>query len=218
MFKKAGEGRSEGDERKSVYERVLGADFAELHPGLRSYFGAIPEGLEGVGSGRYREAGLRLRVLRPLFAVLGRRQIAFAERGTDVPFTVSNVMAADGVLRATRRFRFATATRQMTDAMRVVDGRLVDRIGRSGEVEVDLAIRVEGGGLRMESRRLALRIRGLRIPIPRVIGLTLRETVDDDGVQHIEVRVRAPLVGEVYGYVGAFRYALRPVGRAAAER
>ncbi len=201
-----------------MYERVLGADFADLHPRLRSYFGAIPEGLEGVGSGSYREAGLRLRVLRPLFAVLGLRQIAFAERGTDVPFTVRNVMGADGVLRATRRFRFATATREMTDAMRVVDGRLVDRIGRSGEVKVDLAIRVEDGGLRMKSRRLAPRVRGLRIPIPRIIGLTLRETVDDDGVQHIDVRVRAPLVGEVYGYVGAFRYALRPARRVDVER
>ncbi len=204
-----GDGRREDE--LSVYERVLGERFADLDPRLRTYFGVIPAGAEGFGVGSYRDAGLRVRALSPLFALLGHRRVAFAEYGEDVPFTVRNIPADEGSLRAERTFRFANATRVMADTLRVVDGRLLDRIGIRGEFEVELALQVSGGGLRMESRALALRVFGLRLPLPGIVRVALREDAREDGTQAVDVRITAPLFGEIYGYSGTFTYALRPL-------
>lgn len=132
MFRNRQDAATEGIDDKSVYERVLGPTFARLDPQLRVYFGRIPQGFEGVGEGVYEEAGLRLRLLRPLFSLLGRWHVAFAEHGDCVPFTIRNTPAPDGSLHAVRTFRFPAATREMTDTMRVVDGRLRDRVGSRG--------------------------------------------------------------------------------------
>lgn len=195
----------------SVYERVLGDGFADLDPQLRVYFGGIPDGFEGFGRGCFDEAGLRRRVLRPLFAASARRRIAFAEHGADVPFTVRNTPAADGSLHAVRTFFFPCATREMRDALHVVDGRLVDRIGACGEIEVELEACVSEGGLTMVSRRLALRLFGVRLPLPRLVTVVLRERTlsREHRTQHVDVRVSVPWLGEVYGYSGVFSYALR---------
>lgn len=193
----------------SVYERVLGTDFDALAPPLQRYFGPIPEGFVGVGSGRYREAGLRVRTLRPLFAVLAWRGVAFAEYGTDVPFTIRNIPHPDGTLRAVRTFDFAHRKRTMRDMMRVVDGRLVDRIGARGEIEVELAVRVADGQLRMESARLALRLFGLRVPLPPVVRVLLTEQALPNGAQRVDLQMVAPVIGEIYGYSGDFTYEVR---------
>jgi len=199
------------DEGRSVYERALGKDFADLQPDLRTYFGSIPSGFEGAGFGTYSDAGLRLTALKPLFAVLGLRHIAFPDYGEDVPFTVRNVPGSDGTLRATRRFHFPHATRTMVDSMRVVDGRLVDRIGTAGEIEAEFELAVVDGRLCMVSRRLALRVLGIRFPLPQIMTVTLQEEMREDGTQRVELRVTTPLLGEIYGYAGTFRYALREV-------
>lgn len=190
----------------SVYERVLGDNFGALDPQLQRYFGPIPEGSVGVGSGRYRVAGLRARALRPLFAVLARAGIAFAEYGTDVPFTVRNLPHPDGALSAVRTFEFASGTRTMRDAMRVDGSRLVDRIGARGEVEVVLAVVVARGQLRMRSERLALRVFGMRVPLPPVVRVVLTEQALPGGAQRVDLRMSAPVIGEIYGYSGDFTY------------
>jgi hypothetical protein len=191
----------------SVYARVLGDDFARLHPQLQRYFGGMPAGEVGVGTGRYDHAGLRVRALRPLFALLGRRGIAFPEHGVGVPFTVRNTQDGDGALHAARTFEFPGAVRTMRDVMRVVDGRLVDRLGAMGELEVELALAVSDGDLRMDSRRLGLRWGRLRVPLPRIVRVSLEERAIENGEQRVRVRVVTPLIGEVYGYAGTFRYA-----------
>jgi hypothetical protein len=203
----------------SPYERVLGKEFRHLDPQLRTYFGRIPDGFEGVGAGRYEEAGLRLRVLRPLFSLLGRWRIAFAEHGADVPFRIRNTRSPDGVLHAERTFSFPAAERVMTDAMHVVDGRLVDRIGTGGRVEVVWEASVSQRGLTLRSRALALRVAGTRLPLPPIMKVVLHErsTLGQEGVQTVDVRVAVPLLGEVYGYRGSFTYALRPLESAGSE-
>ncbi len=197
----------------SVYERVLGESFTQLDPQLRAYFGTIPTGHEGFGTGRYDEAGLSKRVLRPLFALLARPRIAFAEHAVDVPFTVRNFTTPDGLLCAVRTFHFPRATREMADTMRVVDGRLLDRIGVGGHLEVELELSVSEGRLRMRSRRFALRALGMRLPLPPVARISLEERALPGavGVQQVTVRVTVPLLGEVYGYSGTFTYGLRPL-------
>jgi len=208
-------GDSSGSEScdASVYQRVLGDAFADLDPQLRTYFGPIPDGFVGVGVGRYAEAGLRVRALRPLFALLGLRRIAFAEHGVDVPFTVQNTRGPERSLNATRAFQFATGTREMTDSMRVIDGRLVDRIGIHGEIEIELAAHVRDGRLHLESRRLALRKLGVRWPLPPIVKVRLREEAEsrEGRLQHVDVQITAPILGQIYGYHGSFTYTLQPM-------
>lgn len=197
----------------SVYQRALGEQFAALDPQLRTYFGQIPSGFEGVGAGIYREAGLQARVLKPLFALLGARSIAFAERGTSVPFTIRNVADSQGHLHAVRTFHFPKAHRMMLDTMHVNGDRLIDRVGVNGEFEVQLAITVVDGQLRMRSTRLALHVFGIRVPLPRIVTVTLLEKARADLTQHVDVRMRIPLLGNIYGYSGTFTYELRPVAK-----
>lgn len=175
------------------------------------YFGAIPAGRSGVGAGTFDSSGLRTRALRPVFTLLARVGIAFPEYGADVPFEIENSPGADGALRATRTFHFAERTRVMRDELRVAGGRLVDRLGARGMLEVELDASVSNGRLLMESRRLVLRAAGRRVPLPPVATVVLEERATDDGIQHVDVRIRMPLLGEVYGYRGAFAYAVRPV-------
>jgi hypothetical protein len=211
MFSNAGKGPDEAEEG-SVYERVLGTTFASLDPGLRRYFGSIPRGFVGFGSGTYRSAGLRARALRPLFALLGRWGIAFAEFGEDVPFTIRNVEHPDGSRGAVRTFEFFRATRTMSDVMRVERGRIVDRLGLNGVLEVEFDAHVSGGRLRMESSLLAARLFGLRLPLPRIVRVVLVEETQAGGTQSVDVRMRAPVLGDIYGYSGTFTYELRPDG------
>jgi hypothetical protein len=209
MYRNAIDGR-DATTAGSIFERVLGDDFAALAPPLQTYFGAIPLGHVGVGAGRFDEVGLRVRALAPAFAALVRLGVAFPERQTDVPFDVRNEVGVDGARHAVRRFHFQGVTRTMTDRMDVVSGRLVDRLG--GLLEVELALCVAERDLRMISRRLALRVGGVRVPLPHLARVELVEGVDAGvaGVQRVAVSVRMPVLGEVYGYRGSFRYAIEP--------
>lgn len=194
-----------------MYQRALGDRFGSLDPQLRVYFGPIPAGHVGIGEGVFHEAGLRLRALRPLFALLGRWHVAFPEHGTDVPFTVRNEPTADGALASRRVFRFGSATREMRDWIRVVGDRLVDRVGTGGRIDVELELLVSEGSITLTSRRIALRIGGIRVPLPPVVRLVVRERALDSEphTQQVGVRMTAPLLGEIYGYSGSFTYALQ---------
>lgn len=211
MFRTDGKGDVQAVE--SVYERVLGDAFAQLDPQLRTYFGSIPPGFEGVGVGCFREAGLRMRMLHPLFALLGILGIAFPERGAEVPFTIRNVAAAGLSRRAIRTFHFPTRVRVMTDSIDVVGGRLIDRLGTGGHVEVTLDAGVVEGGMRMTSRRLAVRVFGIRLRLPHLVRVDLNEAAvgDEDRSQYVEVSVRALGLGEIYGYSGTFTYQPRAI-------
>lgn len=194
----------------SVYQRVLGPQFELLDPPLQRYFGPIPPGAAGSGVGVYAFAGSRRAWLRPALAWMAWRRILFPECGRDVPFTVWNTGTAGGALRAARTFAFPSRTRVMQDSMAVIDGRLVDRLGRRGGLEVALEARVHHGGMRMISGRLHLRLRSIRIPLPRVATMTLDERIHptDAGKQCVDVRITNPWIGEVFRYQGSFTYEL----------
>ena len=161
--------------RESVYERVLGDRIDKLDAGLRRYFGALPEGCVGVGHGVFEVAGSRVRVLWPVWRFLAWRGVLLPERGCDVPFSVVNTAHADGSLTAARTVRFGARRRVMVDRMSVERRALVDRIGRRGGLEVALDVRVEGGALRLQSRRIALRLRRVRVPLGRLAEVTVIE-------------------------------------------
>ncbi|KQZ85541.1 hypothetical protein ASD56_04270 [Microbacterium sp. Root166] len=196
----------------SVYQRVLGDEFSRLDPRLQRYFGPLAPGEAGVGTGVYEEAGSRIRMLRPLLSVMARRNVLFPEYGHGVPFTVVNSAAADGTLSAVRTFAFGERVRIMEDTMEVAGGALVDRLGKRRGLEVGIRLSVIDGGLRMRSTRLALWIGRLRLPLPRLAVMHLDERMDPAGAarQCVDVRITAPLLGEVFRYAGAFTYERRP--------
>jgi hypothetical protein len=190
----------------SVYERVLGPRMAELDPSLRRYFSLPPDGQVGAGSGVYEVAGSRHRWLWPVWAWLGWRRVLFPEFGRGIPFTVVNTPDADGSLGAIRTFAFPPRTRTMVDRMSVVDGRLRDRLGRRGGLEVELLLDVTpSGALHMSSARQWLRLGPLRLRMPGLVRVELTESSDPAG-QRVDVRMTAPVLGEVFRYAGTFTY------------
>ena len=192
---------------ESVYQRVLGGDFERLAPELRAYFSAPPADSVGRGHGVYEVAGSSRRWLAPLFALLAWRRILFPELGRDVPFTVTNIPGPGDGLSSRREFHFPARDRVMQDTMLVVDGRLHDFLGRRGGLEVRLGLTVTDGSLRMLSDRAWLHLRGLRLPLPAL--LSARVVLDErwvDGHQRVDVRMRHPLLGEIFRYTGTFDY------------
>ena len=189
----------------SVYQQVLQGAWDDLDPRLRTYFGPTPSGTVGVGRGVYDTAGSRVGLLRPLLAVTARWGILFPEVGHDVPFTVVNAPQPDGTLTATRTFVVPHRVRVMRDTVLVIDGRLVERIGRRGRLEMTLDVLVDQGGVRLVSRRLALRLGALTVPLPAFAQVTVDERAVDER-QHVDVHVRSPLVGEIFRYAGTFTY------------
>jgi hypothetical protein len=202
-----------GPHARSVYERVLGDEFDRLDPSLRRYFGMPPDGHIGHGTGVYEVAGSRQRWLVPVLAWLGWRHVLFPEFGRDIPFEVVNTADADGSLGARRTFAFPARTRVMDDRMRVVDGHLHDRLGRRGGLEVELRLEIVDGGVRMTSGRQWLHFGAVRVRIPGTVRvrLTERSLRQPRGArspaghtQRVDVRMTAPLLGEVFRYAGTF--------------
>ena len=201
------------DSHPSVYQRVLGEDFAALDPHLQKYFGPIPYGWVGRGSGVYAVAGSPHRWLGPLLAFLAWRHILFPNFEHNVPFTVTNTSDTDGRLSAVRTFQFSRGTRIMEDTLAVVDGHLHDRLGKRRGLDVAIRLSVVSCGLRMTSTGLALRVGRVGIPLPPVARMTLDERTDpaDSTRQRVDVRIVSPVFGEMFRYTGTFTYRLVPI-------
>ena len=97
--------------------------------------------------------------------------------------------------------------------MRVIDGRLHDFLGRRRGLEAQFDLSIVDGLLRMRSGRLWLHLGAARIRIPRLASVSVDESWREDaslgGRQHVDVRLRSPLVGEWFRYSGSFSYQYR---------
>ena len=214
---------------QSVYQRVLGDEFAALTPELQRYFGMPDAGSHGEGTGVFEVAGPAHRWLWPLFWVFAGEQILFPEYGRNVPFEVVNQPAGEA-LRATRVFHFAEQSarprratmtgrpvepnragkprdRVIVDEMRVIDGVLHDFLGKHNRLEVALRLSVADGRLAMVSTGAWLWFGSRRVRLPALLSarVVLTEQWEDDH-QRVSVALRHPLLGEVFVYRGMFDY------------
>ncbi|MCI0155627.1 DUF4166 domain-containing protein [Leifsonia shinshuensis] len=197
----------------SPYRAVLGPAFDELHPRLRAYFDAVPEGSTGRGRGVFETVGTPRRWLWPALAPFGRAHVMFPVWEHGVTFTVENVPASSArggpAVRAVRRFELGGRTREMRDEIGADGGLIVDRLGSPAVVEAWFSARVTDGALRLVSRRVAVRAGRAWVVLPRPIApvVALTERYDEEReAQLVSVVVRTPLIGRVYQYAGAFRY------------
>jgi hypothetical protein len=229
----------------SPYELSAPADvLARLHPRLRTYFGRIPSGHVGRGSGTFSVVGTPRRWVWPVLAVFAWDAVMFPVWEHDVPFTVENRpvrvgrgpapeqepgthrsdrgraddLEARPAVRAHRTFHFASGDRTMVDAITAEPEGLVDHLGTRGRVSALLAVDVpatgpDAGVLRLVSTRVTVRALGRGWSLPAAVAprVVLTERFDDEAdVQRVSLALSAPLVGTLYRYEGAFRYAVVP--------
>jgi hypothetical protein len=210
---------------------------AGLHPRLRAYFGPVPPGHVGRGEGVFSVVGTPRRWVWPVLALFARDAVMFPVWAHDVPFAVENrpvrvgrglrsgreARSAPGsaghvAVRARRTFHFASGGRTMVDAITAEPEGLVDHLGRRGRLSALLAVTVpttgvDAGALRLVSTRVTVRALGRGWSLPSVVSprVTLTERFDDEAdVQRVSLVLSAPVVGTLYRYEGAFRYAVVP--------
>ncbi|PRA79089.1 DUF4166 domain-containing protein [Microbacterium sp. MYb66] len=197
---------------QSPYARALGERIDELHPRLRTYFAAIPEGAVGIGEGVFQTVGTPRRWLWPLLRILERRGVVAAGWERDVPFRVENRTIASRAI-GERTFRFSRGSWIMRDAVALTrHGRVVDELGEPGLLAACFDVDVRDGALRLTSRAVGVRLGRLRLRIPRVVAPVVRLTERfDDALdrQRVALTVDAPLLGRVYEYRGDFTYRIQ---------
>jgi hypothetical protein len=211
---------------------------AGLHPRLRAYFGPVPPGHVGRGTGVFAVVGTPRRWLWPLLRLFAADAVMFPVWERDVPFSVENRPVRVGrgrpappggsgpptgregrpAVRAHRTFHFASGDRTMVDAITAEPEGLVDHLGRHGRVSALLAVTVpttgpDAGALRLVSTRVSVHALGREWSLPAVLSprVVLTERFDDDAdLQRVSLTLSAPVIGTLYRYEGAFRYAVVP--------
>ena len=199
---------------QSPYERALGERLDDLHPRLRTYFQAIPEGAVGVGEGVFERVGTPRRWLWPLLRLMERRGVVAACWESDVPFRVENRTIASRAI-GERTLHLRRGPWVMRDAVALTrHGRVVDELGEPGLVAACFDLDVQGGALELTSRAVGFRLGRLRVRLPRALSPVVRLTERFDDAadrQFVSVRIDAPIVGRMYEYRGHFRYRIETI-------
>ena len=200
----------------SIYERVLGDDFQRLHPRIQERFGFDSRaGIGQVGRGVMEKIWRGPAYTLPFLYLGTWRNIMFPESGRNVPFRVENFAYPDDFGRETvtwvRTFDHPTRSRRFDATMIYSESRrrIVDYLGSHQHLAVDLDLSVsERGGMKIRSgeQRFYEGLLGFRFPLA-LSGIACVEEWFDEDVDgyRIEVDVRNPLLGKLFGYVGRFQ-------------
>jgi len=198
----------------SIYQQLLGADFARLHPQIQRRFGfGSADGVACIGRGVMEQVWHGAPYTLPFLYVGTWRRIMFPEYGRNVPFLIENYAYVDRYGRETVTWlrTFQTHRQRRFDAYMVADrerGCIVDYLGTHQHLAVDIALSVdERGGLRLRSgeQRFYEGLLGFRFP-PFFSGVADVCEWYDDRLERfrIEVRVSNPIWGPLFGYSGSF--------------
>jgi hypothetical protein len=199
--------------RGEVFLQALGDDAERLHPAILAQLSA--PGAEERAEGVFALAGSRYGRLAVLARPIVGPGLLMTRRARDVPFTLTTrsgrTVSGRATLDSTREFRFAGAPQYISDRVTasVRPGLVRNILGARGRVELIEACSVTAEGfLRMETRRVALRLAGRRFALRGVLGVRVSLVDGWDAANSrrtIEMRARNALLGTVLEYRGWYR-------------
>lgn len=199
----------------SIYQRALGEQFSRLHPKMQWRFGfSADDEVRQIGSGVMDEVWRGRMFTVPFLKFGSTRRLLFAERGTKVPFTISNYAYRDSFGRETvtwsRRYQFPNATSAFDATMiySTTRGTIIDYLGTHQHLAVDIDCRVDDEGamcLRSGSQRFYEGPVAFGFPMLFSGMADVREWWDEDEQQfRISVSVSNRVFGKLFGYHGRF--------------
>lgn len=200
----------------SIFELALGQDFERLHPMLQKRFGVdVEAGYACVGRGVFSEVRRGSWWTLPFLHLGTYRNILFPEQGKNIPFSIENFPYLDGFGRPTvtfvRRLELPDAKNRRFDATMVHSprrGGVVDYLGTHQHLATDLIMEVlENGTLHLQTSDLRFYEGPLAFTVPGFVTGTadLYESYDEDrGVFSMQMQVRNPVFGFLFGYRGEF--------------
>lgn len=199
----------------SIYQTALGTDFNNLHPLIQKRFGfSSTDGIAAVGTGIMEELWHGALYTLPFLYVGTWRSIMFPEQGRNVPFTIQNYAYRDPLGRETVTWvrTFHTTRKRRFDAYMIYSEErecIVDYLGNHQHLAVDIEASVApNGGIRIRSgeQRFYEGLLGFRFPMAISGEASVSEWYDDnDQCFRIEVDVRNPRWGKLFGYRGKFQ-------------
>jgi hypothetical protein len=198
----------------SIYQDILGADFARLHPRIQERFGfSSADSKAAIGRGVMAELWHGRPYTLPFLYVGTWRRIMFPERGRNVPFTIENYAYRDRFGRETVTWlrTFQTRRTRRFDAYMIASERrgcIVDYLGSHQHLAVDINLAVdERGGLRLTSGAQRFYEGRIAFVFPMLFSgiAEVCEWYDEELQKYrIEVAVRNRTWGPLFGYRGAF--------------
>lgn len=202
----------------AIFRRALGADFDRLHPAIQERFDVSSAGgSASVGRGTMDHIWHGPRYTVPFLWLGSTRNILFPETGTEVPFTIENYGYVDGFGRETltfvRTFELAGGRRRRFDATMVYSeqrGCVIDYLGTRQHIAVDLHPQVSDvGGLRIVTGAQRIHEGPLHVGLPNDLTghADVHEWFDEQADRlRIDVAVRHPRLGPIFGYRGSFAH------------
>lgn len=209
----------------SIYQQQLGADFYKLHPRIQERLAfSSDDNRAFVGEGTMERVWHGPFYTQPFLRIGLLRNIMFPDAGQNVPFRIENYAYRDPLGRETvtwvRRFAFPRHTRCFDATMirSAARGRIVDYLGTHQHLAVDIDLAVTArGGLRLRSGEQRFHEGPVTFRFPMLFsGLAdVEEWYDDEAdCYRIQVEVRNPLFGKLFGYHGSSRPTWREVAAA----
>ncbi|WP_078548590.1 DUF4166 domain-containing protein [Litchfieldia alkalitelluris] len=198
----------------SIYKKILGDKFNELHPKLQERY-EISYDNPFHGKGKMRKIDEGHIWLFPLFYLGVKFKLLFPEHGTNIPFSIKNTYRVgkhgEEQIHWERIFHFRNKKRYFNALMSLDHSRKIikDYLGEPHLVYSDLSFNVSPqGGLTITSLHQRLVLGRVEIPLPKVfqgIATVKEEYNDENQMYEIIVSVRNPLIGKVFSYEGEFR-------------
>lgn len=198
----------------SIYQQILGSEFAKLHPNIQKRFGFCSEDrIASIGRGVMQRVWHGRFYTWPFLAIGTWRNIMFPECGENFPFTIQNYAYCDSFGRETVTWlrTFQTRRPRRFDAYMIYSPErnvIVDYLGTHQHLAVDLHLSVdERGGLCIRSGEQRFYEGPLAFRFPMLFSgiADVCEWYDDEiGKFCIDVHVTNRRWGPLFGYSGQF--------------
>jgi len=207
---------------QSIYTRALGKDFAKLHPKIQRRFGfSSNDGIASIGTGLMEKVWYSKWYTLPFLYIGTWRNILFPQRGRQIPFTIENYAYKDSFGRETvtwvRTYHFPNKMRRFDATMIYSEqkGRIIDYLGTYQHLAVDIQMEpTPSGALKLRSGAQYFYEGPIAFAFPMLLSgyADVVEAYDEDtGKFRIDVTVRNPVFGPIFGYSGSFDVSYVPL-------